>query len=120
MERYGGVINQFFETGTEGFMWVLEKDGFEGYDALVFIQEGDYLKVFAEDGSVAFEGEIVPDQEAGWMEYPLNPGNGQPSALGFWIHWTQKGWEPDKWAELFFNEHLKKGHKPLRAELIRK
>ncbi len=120
MEMYSGVINWFFETGCEGAMWVFEKDGFEGYDALVFIEKGDCVKIFAEDGSIVFEGEIMPDYNAGWTEYPLNLGRGQPSALGFWIHWAQKGWEPDKWAELFFNKHLKEGNKLLKAELIRK
>jgi hypothetical protein len=118
--KYTGVINNFFETGTEGVMWVLETDGLSGYDALEFIKAGDRLKIFAEDGvNIVFEGEIIPDYEIGRHEYPFNPGHGQPSALGYWIHWTQQGWSPDAWAQLFFNEHLKNSnHKPLRAELI--
>ncbi len=121
MEHYAGVVDNFFETGTEGVMWVLLKDGFEGYNALVPVDPGDYLKVFAEDGSIAFEGKIIPDWDIGWAEYPNYPGHGQPCALGYWIHWTQKGWEPDKWALLFFNKDLADGeHQPLRAELTKK
>lgn len=120
MEKYTGTINQFFETGCEGLIWVLEKDGVQGYDALVFIEAGDHLKIFSENDSVLFDGVIDPDYQAGWREYPRNPGNGQPSALGFWIHWTQKGWQPDEWAKLFLHECLEKGNKPLRAELTRK
>lgn len=120
MEKCVGVVNQFFETGCEGLMWILEKEGVEGFAALVFIEAGDHLKVFAEDGAVLFEGVIVPDHHAGYKEYPLNPGHGQPQALGFWIHWTQKGWEPDEWAKLFLHTNLKKGNKPLRAELTMK
>lgn len=122
--KYTGVINQFFETGCEGTMWVFEKDGLSGYDALEFIDKGDHLKVFDEDGiTILFEGEIIPDYQIGWTEYPKefkNPGQGQPSALGYWIHWTQQGWNPDDWAKLFFHEMWRAGNqKPLRAELIK-
>lgn len=122
MEKYIGVIKEFFETGCEGLMWVLQKDGVVNYyDALVFIEAGDHLKVFAEDGLILFDGVVKPDYKAGWMEYPRNPGSGQPQALGFWIHWTQKGWEPDEWAKLFLHQYLEDGNKqPLRAEFTRK
>jgi hypothetical protein len=57
------------------------------------------------------------------MEYPLNPNSclGQPCALGFWVHWTQKNWQPDDWARLFFwgNGFLPEDEngKPMRAEV---
>lgn len=119
MERYQGTINQFFETGSGGLRWVLEKYGVEGNDALVFIEAGDCLSIFAEDGSILFEGVIDPDYQAGWKEHPFYPGSGQPQALGHWIHWTQKGWEPDEWAKLFLRQCLNVRDKPLRAELTR-
>lgn len=116
LRTFTGILDEFFETGCEGLMWVLKKDGEKGYEALEFLEAGDHLTIYNEDGSVLFEGKIVPDYEAGWQEYPLNPGQGQPCALGFWIHWTQKGWKPDDWATLFI-----RGDKPsLRAKLIRK
>lgn len=120
MEKCTGTINQFFETGCEGLIWVLEKDGVQEHDSLVFIEAGDHLKIFAEDGSILFDGVIDPDYQAGRTISPHNPDRKQPSALGYWIHWTQKGWEPDEWAKLFLHECLKKSNKPLRAELTRK
>jgi len=116
LERYTGILSGFFETGTEGTVWVLEKDDKKGYEALEEIRAGDYLSVFDTDGSVIFKGKIIPDRKIGWTEYPLNPGHGQPAALGRWIHWTQQGWKPDDWASLFIRE---KNQPYLRAELVR-
>lgn len=114
MTKFQGTLEGFFETGTEGIIWTLIKDNLKGYEALETIQEGDQLKVFNPDGSVAFDGIIKADFEIGYMEYPLNPGYGQPCALGMWIHWTQSGFQPDDWAKLFFHDP------PLRAELTHK
>jgi hypothetical protein len=114
MTTIRGTLIDFFETGCEGIIWMMEKDGLSGYEALEMIEEGDHLKVFADDDSILFDGIIDPDHEIGWAEYPLNPGYGQPCALGYWIHWTQRGWQPDDWAKLFIRKS------PLRAEVIKK
>lgn len=114
-----GVLEGYVETGTEGYEWAVYEDGKRGYEGLHLIEQGDYLRVCDENGEVRFEGFIRQDFKAGWMEYPLNPGYGQPSALGLWIHWTQKGWTPDDWAALFMRPYLRDERKgpPLRAEL---
>lgn len=113
METFKGTLYGFFETGTEGTLWVLLKDDMKGYEAIESIREGDHLKVFGTTNEVVFDGIIKEDAKTGWMEYPLNPGYGQPAALGYWIHWTQAGWTPDDWAKLFFTTPN------LRAELSR-
>jgi len=113
-----GVVCDFFETGCEGVVWVFYEDGKENqWDAFNALEKGDWLKIFKEDGSVAFEGKINPDTKIGWKKYPNNPRHGQPVALGCWIHWTQKDWKPDDWAKLFIRKDTEK---LLRAEYIRK
>lgn len=103
-----GILEDFFETGTEGVCWSVYEDGKQGYEGLHLLGEGHHLRVTDETGTVRFEGSIEPDCEKGWMEYPGRPGEGygQPCALGMWIHWTQAGWEPDDWAALFFRPYL--------------
>ncbi len=124
-KKYTGVLDGYFETGSEGTYWVLDtQDPKADFYGLVFIEPGDHLKVFNEDGSVAFEGEIIADRKTGWMQYPLNPDPkmGQQCALGFWIHWIQQGWQPDDWAKLFIWHWFEqgKGVPQRRAELIKK
>ena len=109
-----GILEPFFETGTEGIIWSVEEDNKKGYDGLRILNPLDQLTVYGEKGEILFNGKIFPDFKAGWTEYPLNPGNGQPCALGCWIHWTQIGWEPDDWARFFLR---KKGEPVLRAKL---
>ncbi|NBS41276.1 hypothetical protein EBS80_01290, partial [bacterium] len=71
----------------------------------VCLQTGDRLEIVSpETGEIVFEGTIDEDAEIGYAEYPMNPGNGQPAALGMWIHWTQRGFLPDDWARYFVRE----------------
>jgi len=115
MNEFKGILYGWFETGTEGVVWTLTEDGKQGYEAMKELRTSDNLKVFAEDGSVLFDGVIDEDTETGYEPYPMNPEFGQPCALGYRVHWTQRGWQPDDWAALFM-----RGDRPqLRAELRR-
>ena len=118
MKKFTGLLDGFFETGSEGTHWVLDI----GKKDPIFIKPGDHLKVFNEDGSVAFEGKIIPDYKTGYMKYPRNPKYGQQAVLGgWWVHWIQKGWQPDDWAKLFIKHWFKewRGAKQLHAELTK-
>lgn len=138
MNKYEGVLYAWFETGLEGLVWTLLEDDKEGYDALHEIENGDRLIIYLDgvsdgigfEGSngefftvkdgVLFDGIIDEDHEAGMTVSPFNPAHRQPSALGFWIHWTQKGWRPDSWASLFVRGESWGDWLPLRATLIKK
>ena len=98
-----GVLLAYFETGLEGTMWAMQEEGVEGYDGLHFLEPGDQIEIFAPGGKLIFQGSIDPDREAGKRTRPFTSYE-QPSALGLWIHWTQRGWVPDDWATLFCSE----------------
>lgn len=133
--EFHGVLDELCETGTEGLIWILDlppgrcrrfwrflrRRSFWSYADMIEPQKGQHLTVYAPDGRVLFDGIIDPDRKAGYQPYPMNPDYGQPCAFGFWIHWTQRGWEPEAWARLFLWECLKDTpedqRRPLRAVL---
>ena len=95
-----GTLTEHFETGTEGLMWALQEDNNEGYPGLFIIEDGDELTIYSETNEILFKGVITPDYDAGKSKRP-NTSVEQPRALGYWIHWTQKGFTPDTWAAFF-------------------
>ena len=123
MKKYCGVLDAWHETGSEGLIWVLwEKRGrsVNYTKPPVDLKAGDHLKVYGEDGSVIFNGKIVPDYKAGLKPYPGNPKYGQPCVFGLWVHWTQRGWKSEDWAMLFVRGgFFLPRKKRLRAELTR-
>lgn len=108
-----GVLEDFFETGTEGVVWSVYDEDERGYDGLHTIEQGDHLTIMDQLGRRLWAGRIHCDRKSGWKEYPLNPGYGQPVALGHYVHWTQKGFKPDEWARFF----IRPKHDRLRAVL---
>lgn len=112
-KKYIGKLGWFYETGIEGLPWILEEDGKPDMADIQLIEAGDHLKIYGEDGTVVFDGEIVPDYEAGKIEHPVIKGMKAQFALGCWVCWIQRGWQPDAWAALFLRDEDKR----LRAEL---
>lgn len=96
-----GVLEDYFETGSEGTHWCIAEDAVPGYDGLHSIRQDDHLAIIDPCGTTVWAGTIDCDREIGYQAYPLNPQHGQPVALGLWIHWTQRGFSPDDWARFF-------------------
>jgi hypothetical protein len=111
-----GRLDFLAETDLEGAVWILQEEGKTDYDGIHLIEAGDHLTVYDDNGAVVFDGEIAPDREIGKAERPGSRGFYQPATSSFWIHWTQKDWQPDDWADLFTRDKDKR----LRAELIKK
>jgi hypothetical protein len=115
MKVMKGVCFLFSETGTEGGRWAIQEDGFVtpdghwSYDGLQILKEGDDFTVYAEDGSVLFHGIICMDTKTGAIP-PQIFRNGelvnhrtrkQQAVGGMWVHWVQKGVDPEVWGRIF-------------------
>jgi hypothetical protein len=107
-----GCLDAFFETGTEGVIWSICDDTKSGYESLVMINEGDYIKVYTPEGAIYWEGLVVYDTWSNWRNYPLNSSSGQQTSCGMWVHWLQINTNSEDWGNMFFNG--------LRAEVIKK
>ena len=114
-KKMKGVCFLFSETGTEGGWWAIQEDGFvteDGcwkYEGLQYLKEGDDFTVYAGNGSVLFHGIIHQDSRTGAIPHQVirngklvsDPTRKQQVVGGFWVHWIQKGIDPDVWNELF-------------------
>lgn len=85
-----GVTYAFFETGTEGVIWVV--DGQNGPYDFHYLQEGDLLYVW-ERGRGLFAGFVIPDVRCTSIE-------------GWRIHWLPFLIAPSRWGELFFKRKV--------------
>lgn len=100
MERYEGTFCEFFETGTEGVLWVLEASRVSGYEGLVVLQMGDEIEIYDPVGNPVYRGVISPEHNIKTMGRPS--GVMQPVSNGRWVHWIQSGVDPDLWGSWFF------------------
>ena len=118
MKERKGVCFLFSETGTEGGWWAMQEDGFvteDGhwrYEGLQYLEDGDEFTVFADDGSVLWHGIIHRDSKTGAVPRQAIRENRlvndrtwkQQVVGGMWVHWVQKGMDPEAWGELFVGE----------------
>lgn len=101
--EYRGVLISYFETGSEGLIWAMQRTGLEGHEGLIILKAGDYLDIYSPEGEIIFSDVIKPDMDIG-LRRQLPGHRLQQSAKGFWIHWIQKGFEADDWASYFIGE----------------
>jgi hypothetical protein len=115
MKEMKGVCFLFSETGTEGGWWAMYEDGFVDADGhrseegLQCLEEGDDFTVYGEDGSVLFHDVIHRDTETGAIPRQIlyggelrdHPTWKQQAVGGMWVHWVQKGMDPEVWGTLF-------------------
>lgn len=132
MKEMNGFCFLFSETGTEGGWWAMQKDGFktpdgyESYEGLEYLEEGDDFTVFGDDGSIIWHGIIHRDSTTGAVPHmvfrslrPLrskkkriikkrektmwkkDPTWKQQVVDGLWVHWVQAGMDSEEWGKLF-------------------
>jgi hypothetical protein len=110
-----GVCLLFSETGTEGGWWAMREDGLvteDGDGELQSLEEGDDFTVYADDGSVLFQGVIHKDTTTGAVpRQVLRNGKlvnhstwKQQVVGGMWVHWVQSDVDPEIWGELFVGD----------------
>lgn len=99
--RVVGLLDPFFETGTEGIIWSVVDNDLDGIGALVPLLDGDYLFVEDLEGSIIWEGEVQFEYTTNYRQRGYN-GCGQQAVLGYWVHGLQEGVEPETWATWFF------------------
>ena len=110
-----GVCFLFSETGTEGGWWAMQEDGFvteDGhwkYEGLQYLKEGDDFTVYADNGNVLFHDIIRQDTRTGAIPRQVirggklvnHPNCKQQVVAGMWVHWIQKGIDPEVWGQFF-------------------
>ncbi len=111
MKEMKGVCFLHSETGTEGGWWAIQADGFvteDGdwrYEGMQYLEGGDDFKVFDDNGSVLWHGIIHQDCKTGAVPHRvIRKGKvvtdrswKQQVVRGMWVHWIQKGMDPEAW-----------------------
>ena len=97
-----GTLFAWAESGTEGVFWAIQDDRFPlSYEGLNVIDEGDHLTILNHQQQVLWSGIIEKDISTGTVPRPSNADWNQQVALSWWVHWIQKGFAPDTWADFF-------------------
>lgn len=81
-----GRLEPFCEMGTEGVVWSIVQQGLPGYEGLFGLENGDDLRIYGPNGTVAWEGTIR------WQATPR------------WSHGAQAGLDPEAWGRVFYDE----------------
>lgn len=113
---YEGVLEDFFEQGSEAHGWLLFRDEdpahpeIKDYYRLVGIDEGDYLEIFDAAGKTLWSGVIEYDTASGeTRDIRLERGN------IISVTWLQAGVEPDHWVEFFSSGYRARLTKPAQS-----
>jgi len=105
MKRIVGVLDPFWETGSEGIHWAVTDNELMGYDALNILEDGDYL--FIEDGfgNIDWEGCIDLRKDTNLEPFPYNDrGDKWQRVNECTVHGLQDGVDPKRWFDWFAEE----------------
>ena len=102
MRYIRGRVGAFWETGTEGVEWIFYDSHDKGRDSMHSLDEGDYLRVYGRDDKLYWKGKINYDLETN-KEKAGDFLIEQQVVKNYYVHWLQKGVNPNFWADMFFN-----------------
>lgn len=91
-----GVCFLYTQSATVGGWWAVQEDRYPAYVGLRLLDEGDDLTVYADDGSVLWNGIIHQ-----YTTPEMLDGSSQQYVNGMWVQWVQVGMDPKDWHELF-------------------
>lgn len=110
---YEGVLEDFFEQGSEAHSWLLFRDedprrpDLQGYGRLVALDEGDYLEILDARGRTLWGGVIAHDTASGQLRVIQLKHGGTLS-----VTWLQADVDPDQWVHFFNNGYRARLTKP--------
>ncbi len=99
------LLDPFFETGTEGVVWAINRLGVPGYDCLRCLKNGDGLKVLNAGYNplnVLWQGVVKLEYQRETKPYAFNPAYHKQEVGGVWVNGLQEDIDPDEWVNLFF------------------
>jgi hypothetical protein len=97
-----GFLFPYIQAGTDRILWsISERSNFDS-EAVISLQENDYLKVYNRDGSIHWEGEI--HLEYGRNDSPKQEYWTRQMIFGYVVHGFQSDCSPEEWARMFFSE----------------
>ena len=107
MNTIKGMLEPFYETGTEGVVWSVNDENKTGYDALHCLGRGDHLAIYdlVNPAELVWYGNIDYEYERNKQPFPLNPQYSQQAVFNHWVHGIQKDVEPEQWATWFFKQY---------------
>ena len=114
VEIFEGILEPFYETGTEGILWSIQEHkhihstgGYENgprwdYEGLKTLENGDQLIVYKKDGSVE-------------IEYKINLDTSIMTYNGYYVYGMPKSIDHTLWWKLF---EERRNCKVIRGKLI--
>lgn len=107
-----GILDAFWEQGTEGIIWTVydpahnTADGKRQYSGLSLIENGDKLRVFndAAKQQVLWEGEVDLDYKCDVVMHHIFPQVVSQRIDGSNVHGIPHNMNPSEWYRLFREE----------------
>lgn len=100
-----GILDPFWETGTEGVIWMFNDPTLPGYYQMYTIKNR-HLEVLDDNNQTLWAGKVKLEYKRNFHPYPSRAGEdkvyGQQSIRGYWVHGFQKDLDPELWADMFF------------------